>query len=229
MKTVLQFKSKWISVLLAAMSLPALAFAGTNDDLQRRAQNAAYVFTDIMNNAEQTIPLSLLKKATCIATIPDVVRVGFIVGVRSGDGVVSCRVPGGWSEPSFLSLRSASYGAQIGLAASDLVLVFTTSRAIENLSKDGFTIGAGLSAAAGPVGRDAQAGIDYELRNEIYSYSKSRGLFAGATVEGSSLQVDRQSNSVVYGGASAQQILSKESRSSSLGWSYPKTLLGFTK
>jgi lipid-binding SYLF domain-containing protein len=170
------------------------------DKYSERAEEAALVLDEVMATPESGIPEWLLEEAHCLAVIPHVVKVGFVFGGRHGRGLVSCRVDGGWSRPSFLSITGGSFGLQIGAQATDFILVFANRRAAERLTENKFTLGGDASVAAGPVGRTASAGTDVKLQTEIYSYSRSRGLFAGLSLEGSSLATDDNANSTVYGG-----------------------------
>ena len=166
----------------------------------KRVDSAAEVLSKIMEIPESAIPPALLADARGIAVMPGVaVRVGFVVGGQYGRGVLVVRGKGGaWSNPVFITLMSGSIGWQIGAESTDFVIVFKTPRSIEGIMKGKYTLGADAAVAAGPVGRLAKASTDIELKAEIYSYSRSRGLFAGISLEGSSLQVDDKSNAAYY-------------------------------
>jgi lipid-binding SYLF domain-containing protein len=158
------------------------------------------VLSKIMEIPESAIPPVLLADAHGIAVIPGVIKVGLMVGGQYGRGVLVVRGKGGgWSDPVFITLMSGSIGWQIGAESTDFVVVFKTPRSIEGIMKGKYTLGADAGVAAGPVGRVAKASTDIELKAEIYSYSRSRGLFAGISLEGSSLQVDDKSNAAYYG------------------------------
>ena len=147
----------------------------------------------------QKIPQSLLADAQGLAIIPNLVKGGFVVGVRHGRGVVVVRdEKGEWKPPAFVSLTGGSIGWQVGLQATDVILVFKTRKSVDGLMRGKFTIGADAAAAAGPVGRQAAAATDATLRAEILSYSRSRGLFAGVSLDGSALQIDQASNQAYY-------------------------------
>jgi len=154
-----------------------------------------------MQASDRAIPTSVLSKAEGIAIFPGTVRGGFILGAERGRGILSARDPKAkaWSPPAFLTITGGSVGLQIGVRATDLVLVIQNRRGLENLVRNEFKIGAGAAVAGGPVGRDAQAATDIQLRAEILSYSRSRGLFAGATLEGSTIRSDRDANGRFYG------------------------------
>ena len=160
------------------------------------------VLNEIMAIPASGIPASLLANAQGIVIIPDLVKGGFIVGVRHGRGIVMVRDERGfWRPPSFVTLTGGSVGWQIGLQVTDIVLVFKTRSSVQGLLNGKFTIGADAAAAAGPVGREAAAATDAQLLAEIFTWSRSRGLFAGVSLDGSVLQIDHGANTVFYGGA----------------------------
>lgn len=160
---------------------------------------ATEVIKEITAIPAKGIPRSLLAEAEGIAIIPDMLKGGFVVGVRHGRGVVVVKdAQGGWTAPTFISITGGSVGWQVGIQATDLVLVFKTKKSVQGLLTGKFTIGADASAAAGPVGRDATVSTDAALKAEIYSYSRSRGLFAGVALDGSALQVDREAAARYY-------------------------------
>jgi lipid-binding SYLF domain-containing protein len=164
----------------------------------RHAQEAAEVFTKIMNIPDQAIPQSLLDKAEAIAVFPNVIKAGFIIGGRGGDGVISRRVPGGWSAPAFFKLGGGSVGLQIGASSTDFVMLFMNTEALEGLLQDKFEIGGEGSVAAGPVGRSASASTDAQLKAQILSYSRSKGLFAGLELKGVVIDPDNKDNLAIY-------------------------------
>ena len=173
----------------------------------RHAQKAADVFTKIMNVPDQAIPQSLLDKAEAIAVFPGVIKAGFIIGGRGGDGVISRRVPGGWSQPAFFKLGGGSVGLQIGASSTDFVMLFMNTEALQGLLEDKFEIGGEGSVAAGPVGRSASASTDAQLKAQILSYSRSKGLFAGLEIKGVAISPDNNDNEPVYG-MKANDVLS---------------------
>ena len=165
----------------------------------RRLRDAAAVFAEIMGAQDKAIPEAILEKAEGIAIFPSTVKGGFVFGGMRGRGVLSARTPNGWSAPAFFTLTGGSFGLQIGGQAADLVLVINDRRGLENLVRNQFKFGADVGVAAGPVGRDAQASTDIQLRAQILSYSRARGLFAGVTVNGSTMRQDRDANERFYG------------------------------
>ncbi|MBD8879859.1 MULTISPECIES: lipid-binding SYLF domain-containing protein [Rhodanobacter] len=185
---------------VAALLLPAMAVHADDDTPQMRAQAAVRVLNEIEQAPDKSIPSDLLRDAKAIAVIPDVLKVGFVFGGRRGEGLVSVKSPDGtWSNPSFISFGGGSVGFQIGVSSTDVILVFRTQRGVDSIVNGKFTIGADASAAAGPVGRTASAATDQQLKAEIYSYSRARGLFAGVALDGSVLKIDQDANAAVYG------------------------------
>lgn len=186
---------------LAALLLAASAQAAA-DDPADRIEAATEILEKTLNLPEQEIPPALLKNAQGIAVIPGVIKAGFFVGGSYGRGLLNVRDANGrWSQPIFLKLFAGSLGWQIGAQSTDVVLVFKTKRSVEGLINGTFTLGADAAVAAGPVGRRGEAATDVDLKAEIVSYSRSRGLFAGVSLEGAKLDVDRDANTEFYGRA----------------------------
>jgi SH3 domain-containing YSC84-like protein 1 len=164
------------------------------------------VLNEIMAIPAQGIPRALLKDAQGIAVLPGMIKGGFVVGVRHGRGIAIVKDDSGnWRAPSFISITGGSIGWQAGVQATDVVLVFKTRKSVQGLLTGKFTIGADASAAAGPVGREASAATDATLRAEIYSYSRSRGLFAGAAIDGSMISLDNSLTAGYYRGTGMLQ------------------------
>ncbi len=161
-------------------------------------QNAARVLQESVN-IPSGIPLGLMSNAQALVIIPDVLKLGFIVGGRRGHGVVVVRTQdGSWSNPVFVTITGGSVGYQAGVQATDVILVFRSNKSVGNLLSGQFTLGADAAVAAGPVGRQAAASTNIQMQAEIYSYSRSRGLFAGVSLDGSALQIDSESNATYY-------------------------------
>jgi lipid-binding SYLF domain-containing protein len=162
--------------------------------------DATYVLKEIVAIPEKGLPPALLEDAYGIAIIPGVIKAAFVFGGRYGTGVLMVRDrEKGWSSPSFVSLGSGSFGWQIGAESTDVILVFKSRKSIEGIRRGKFTLGADASVAAGPVGRNAAAATDIQLKAEIFSYSRSRGLFAGVAVDGAVLKIDDDENETFYG------------------------------
>lgn len=173
--------------------------AEPNDEAKRVA-DATTVFTEIMDAGDHAIPGSILGKAEGVAIFPSTIKAGLIVGGQRGRGIMSVRGESGtWSAPAFLTLTGGSIGLQIGAQATDLILVIMNRRGLENLVRNQFKVGADAGVAAGPVGRDAQASTDIQMRAQILSYSRARGLFAGVTINGSTIRQDKDANGRFYG------------------------------
>ena len=169
-------------------------------------ESATQVLNEIMAAPAQAIPVALLHDAKGIIICPGMLKGGFVIGVKHGRGVLVVRDDNGnWRAPSFISITGGSIGWQIGIQATDVILVFKTKKSIQGLINGKFTIGGDVSAAAGPVGRDASASTDLQFRAEIYSYSRSRGLFAGAALDGSQVSMDNAATAAYYRGTGILQ------------------------
>jgi len=171
------------------------------EDENKRVAEALTVLEEIMAAADKSVPQSVMEKAEGIAVFPSMIKGGIGIGGQHGRGILSVRDKntGGWSSPGFLTINGGSIGAQLGVQAIDLVLVINNQRGLEQLVKNQFKIGADASVAAGPVGRDASASTDIQMRAQILSYSRTRGLFAGVTLNGSTIRQDRDANEPFYG------------------------------
>lgn len=164
--------------------------------------SASNVLSEIMEIPARSIPRAMLSNAQGLVIIPGMLKGGFVIGVRHGSGVVLTRdEAGNWAPPSFCTMTGASIGWQIGIQGTDVILVFVTKNSLQGLLQSKITLGVDVSAAAGPVGREAAVATDTRLKAEIYSYSRSRGLFAGASLDGSALNVDPTATAVYYGAA----------------------------
>ena len=197
MKTT-SFKAAAVAAALCT-ALSVIAAARQESAEAKRVRDAATAFGEIMGAEDNAIPSAILEKAEGIAIFPGTLRAGFIVGGMRGRGIISARNDGRWSAPAFLTLTGGSLGLQIGGQAADLILVIRDRRGLENLVSNQFKLGADAGVAAGPVGREAQAATDVQLRAQILSYSRARGLFAGVTVNGSTVRQDNDANERFYG------------------------------
>jgi len=192
--------------LAIALAVSALAFAA--DDQAKAVKHideAANVFTEINATPDKGIPQDILEKAQCIGIVPSLKRAGFIVGGKYGRGVVVCRAGNAWSAPSNIRIEGGSIGFQIGAGETDLVFTVMNQRGMDKLMSDKFTVGGDVSAMAGPVGRSAEAQTDATMHAEILSWSRARGLFAGVSLEGSTLRPDKEENAALYGPNATQQ------------------------
>lgn len=166
---------------------------------QKRVAASAEVLSEILHAKDRGIPEDLLRKAECVGIVPSLKRAGFIVGAKYGKGVVVCRTGRGWSAPATIRIEGGSFGFQIGAGETDLVFIVMNHHGVEDLMKDKFTLGGDASAMAGPVGRSGEAQTDALMRAEILSYSRAHGIFAGVSLEGSTLRPDRDDNRELFG------------------------------
>lgn len=194
-------KKLFVSALIAcAAMLPLTAQTKSAEEENQRVTTAGTVLDEIMAAPDKAIPRAVLERAAGIAVFPSLVKGGFFVGGQRGHGVLSVRgKDGSWSNPAFLTITGGSVGPQFGVQAIDLVLVINETRGLEQLVRNQFKVGADAGAAAGPVGREASASTDIQMRAKILSYSRSRGLFAGVTLNGSTIRQDRDANERFYG------------------------------
>lgn len=182
----------------ALLGIAGLAFAGGEEDA--RARNAIRVMTDIQAIPESAIPDKLLDEARGIVVVPDTIKAGLVLGGRRGHGLMSVKTPEGtWSNPVYVNLTGGSIGLQVGVQSADIVLVFRTDRGLESIVNGKFTLGADAGVAAGPLGRNAATATDGQLKAEIWSWSRARGLFAGVALDGAVLSIDDDANAAAYG------------------------------
>ena len=184
----------------AAAADPPKAAEAEESEEAERLLDARTVFGEIRSMKDAEIPAPLLERARCIAVLPGVVKGAFGLGARHGHGVLTCRDSSGrWSAPIFLTVTGGSFGFQIGVEKADVVLFFMNERGARSLVESKFTLGGKAGVAAGPVGRTAEAGTDLKLDAEIYSYARSKGLFAGISLEGARLAPDKKAIRRFYG------------------------------
>jgi len=192
------------AIALALLPRQALAQQAETD----RLAEAARVLEEVLTAPDKGVPQSIIEKAQAIVVIPSTVKGALVIGAQHGRGVMSAKSAAGWSAPAFVTLTGGSLGMQIGGQATDIVLVVVNERGITNLAQNTFKIGGDASVAAGPVGREATASTDYRLQAQILSYSRSRGLFAGVSLTGSTIRADREANERIYGvGYSTRNIV----------------------
>lgn len=193
--------ARQITALLLVLLLALPAAAASREE--RRVADAADVLDQLLRIPESSIPPALLSRAYAVAVIPNVVKVGFGIGARRGRGILVVRQgESSWSNPVFVTLTGGSIGPQIGAQSTDVILVFRTRKGVERIANGQFTLGADASVAAGPVGRHTSVATDIRFQAEVVSYSRSRGLFAGASFEGASITMDRKANVAFYGSTS---------------------------
>ena len=193
---------KALSVLLVGfMGLFAtFAWAGSaREDSVARLQSSVDVLHGIMATPDKGIPEEVLSNAKCIVVVPDLIKGGFIFGGKHGRGIASCRTSAGWSAPAFVSVGGGSWGLQIGVEGVDLVMLVMNDQGFQHLLSSKFALTGEGSVAAGPVGRHASAGTDWKMNTQVLTYSRSRGAFAGITLEGAVIQQDDDSTRAIYG------------------------------
>src|SRR5947209_10571396 len=186
-------------ILIAAVAVAPL-LAKDNEPV-KRLNEAAAVFTEVMDTPDKGIPQELLENAHCIVIVPGLKTAAFVVGGKFGKGYISCRNKGaaGWSAPGTVRIEGGSVGFQIGGSSTDLIMLVMNERGVDKLLSSKFTLGAEGSVAAGPVGRTATAQTDLQMHAEILSWSRSQGLFAGLALEGATLRQDLDDNATLYG------------------------------
>jgi SH3 domain-containing YSC84-like protein 1 len=182
---------KKVMLFLAMLSLGSLCWAGSaREDATERLENATNVLHEIMGMPDKGIPEEVLEHAKCIAVVPHMVKGGFVFGGKGGKGVATCRTANGWSAPAFITISGGSWGLQIGVQAVDLVMIIQNEKGMQKLLESNFHVGADASAAAGPVGRHAEAGTDWKMDTEILTYSRAKGA---------SVRQDNDSRHAIYG------------------------------
>jgi len=191
---------KKLMLLSMMLSLGSFGWAGEGrQDAVERLNNSAKVIHEIMSAPDKGIPEEVLEHAKCVAVVPNMIKGGFVFGGKHGKGVATCRTASGWSAPAFFTIGGGSAGFQIGLEGVDLVMIIQNEKGMQHLIASKFEIGADASAAAGPVGRHASANTDWKIDTEILTYSRSKGAFAGVSLEGASIRRDDDSTKEMYG------------------------------
>jgi len=193
---------KTISLLLISLLglIGTYAFAGSDrEETVERMQKSVDVLQSIMATPDKGIPEEVLSGAKCIVVVPNLIKGGFIVGAKHGRGVATCRTSEGWSAPAFVSVGGGSWGLQIGVEGIDLVMLVMNDHGLQHLLSSKFELTGESSVAAGPVGRHASAGTDWTLNTEVLTYSRSKGVFAGLSLEGAVVEQDNDSTRAIYG------------------------------
>jgi len=189
-----------ITACICTLTASAVAPAVAAPRQDARLLTATQVLTEFQASPDRNAPRWLLERAYGVAIVPGVIKVGLLAGARRGSGVLVVRKDDGhWSNPVFINLTGGSFGLQVGVQSTDVVLVFTSRQSIEGIVGGKLTLGADASAAAGPVGRQTGVATDVGLTAQVYSYSRAQGLFAGIALDGSALTIDRRSNEAYYG------------------------------
>jgi SH3 domain-containing YSC84-like protein 1 len=199
---------KLLAFLCVAACAASAYAASTRADLNDRLEKARLVIDQLSQTPDKGVPDSIIKRAVCVAVVPSLKKGAFIVGAQYGQGVATCRTGHGWSGPVFIRMAGGSFGFQIGGQGTDLVLVAVNDHGLQDLLKSKFKIGGDAAATAGPVGRNAQADTSLNLSAELLTYSRSKGVFAGIDLDGTSVSQNQDDTDVFYGGShSFHQIL----------------------
>jgi SH3 domain-containing YSC84-like protein 1 len=196
-------KTSIVFLAIGGLIGPASFAADREIKVEDRLTASADTLADMMHAADKGIPQDLLDKSKCVVVVPGMKKAGFIFGAKYGRGFAACRRSGGvgWTSPAAMRVEGGSVGFQIGASETDVVLLVMNDGGMKHLLSDKFTIGGEATAAAGPIGRDAAAQTDAMMKAEMLSYSRSRGLFAGISLEGATLRPDEDSNRELYGHA----------------------------
>ena len=192
----------WItSLFILAITNAPLSAKDERSKTNERLDDAAELFSEVMSTPDKGIPQSLLNKSHCIVLVPGLKKAAFIIGAKYGRGFVACRAAAGegWGPPAAIRVEGGSFGVQLGINSTDLILLVMNERGMSRLTASKFTIGVEATAAAGPVGRNATAQTDALLMAEILSWSRSRGLFGGISIDGATLRNDLDGNQAMYG------------------------------
>jgi lipid-binding SYLF domain-containing protein len=193
---------KIVSIVVASALVLTTAnvwAASAREDSVDRLQAAGDVLHSIQDAADHGIPDSVLNDAKCIIVVPNLIKGGFVFGAKHGRGVATCRTAEGWSAPAFVSIGGGSWGLQIGVEEVDLVMLVMNDHGVQHLLSSKFELSGQGAVAAGPIGREAVAGTDWTLNAEILSYSRTKGIFAGLTLEGAVVEQDNDSTEAIYG------------------------------
>jgi lipid-binding SYLF domain-containing protein len=221
MKTLKLFM---LPMLLSAFIVLASATEANKEN--EKIQDATKVLK-AFGEMKESIPHELITDYQGVVIIPNLINAGFGIGGKRGKGVAMVKLADGkWSDPVFITLTGGSFGLQIGVQSVDMVLVFKHKGVLAKVKNGDFTIGGDISAAAGPVGRSSTASTDYKLEAEVYSYSRSRGLFAGVTIHGSNLAIDKTANASFYGNDQSSSQIFEAAKSSDAGVGDLKKALG---
>jgi len=217
-----------VAILAIAGSMSTASFAADREvKVDDRLDASADTLTDMMRASDKGIPQELLDKSRCVVVVPGMKKAGFIFGAKYGRGFAVCRRKGGsgWSAPAAMRVEGGSVGFQIGASETDVVLLVMNDGGMKHLLSDKFTIGGEASAAAGPVGRNATAQTDAQLNAEMLSYSRSRGLFAGISLEGATLRPDEEANRELYGhNATNREILTGDFKTPAAAGKFERAL-----
>jgi lipid-binding SYLF domain-containing protein len=195
-------------VLCLLLSSSALA-ASSKEDLQDRIDAAKTVLNQIMAAGDRSIPMNIMDQATCVGVVPGLIKGAFVFGAQYGQGVVTCRTGKGWSAPVFIRMAGGSWGLQVGGQSTDLVLIAVNDHGFQDLLKNKFKIGGDAAASAGPVGRNTQASTDWKMNAELLTYSRSKGVFAGVSLDGTVVSQNKEDTEIYFGHPHSFQAILK--------------------
>ena len=185
--------------VLSLMSWSFVSLSWAGDTETQRVENAATVLNEIMKTPDKGIPDKVMKSALCVGVIPSMKKGGFVFGAEYGKGVASCHNANGWSAPAPITIGGGTWGLQIGGEAVDVVFLVMNNKGMEQLLSSKFTLGGDASVAAGPVGRQAEGATDWKFKSEVLTYSRTRGIFAGLTLNGAVIAQDHDATKAFYG------------------------------
>ena len=192
------FVHKGFQAILAA-ALLTTQLSAQEETPDKRLQRSVETFHAIMAAPDRAIPIDLLDKALCVVIVPGVKKAAFVVGAEYGRGFASCRTPGNWSAPAPVRLTGGSFGLQLGADSTDIILLVMNEKGLERLLADKVALGADVAVAAGPVGRDAKADTDVLLHTEVLGWSRTKGVFAGVSLNGTIVENDKAEAMKIYG------------------------------
>ncbi|MFC3562878.1 lipid-binding SYLF domain-containing protein [Pedobacter jamesrossensis] len=223
-----------LKLLCAVTCLLTFTFGNVSAQQKKQKEQkkieASIVTISDFSKLKESIPKELLSITHGIIIVPKLINAGFVIGGKRGRGIAMVKDEAGkWSNPVFVTITGGSVGAQIGVQSVELVLVFKHSSTLKDINKSSFTLGGDLSVAAGPLGRSSSANTDYKLDAEVYSYSKSKGLFAGISLNGAALDIDKEANEVFYGKAISAMDIFNTNKSNNVGVMKLKTSLSALK
>lgn len=192
-------KLRQIAPLLIILFMGSFILPAQSQDKQEEKIEAVTSVLQDFNTMKESIPQELLKMANGIIIVPKLINAGFVLAGKRGKGLAMVKLEdGSWSNPVFVTITGGSVGFQAGVQSIDLVLIFKSAETLQNIGKGSFTLGGDISVSAGPVGRNSSASTDYKMEAEVYSYSRSKGLFAGISVSGSAISIDQKANENFY-------------------------------
>jgi lipid-binding SYLF domain-containing protein len=218
-------KASWIFFICMSISFLAHSQDKQDDKQEEKITAATKVLTDF-GEMKENIPAELLKVTNGIIIVPKLIKAGFVLAGKRGKGVAMVKLSdGSWSDPVFVTITGGSIGLQAGVQSEDLVLIFKSASTLQQMGKGSFTLGGDISVTAGPVGRSSSASTDYKMEAEVYSYSRSKGLFAGISLSGSSISVDEKANENFYGEPETSATIFSSSSNTSSSVNELKTTL----